>query len=71
MLCRYAGAPAAGGKLAFADAGTAAPWALPALTWAVSEGYLTGVTPAELDPRGQVTRAQAAVILERFCEKTA
>ncbi len=41
-------------------------WAEEAMSWAVAEGLISGVTNTELQPQGEATRAQVAVILERF-----
>ena len=51
------------------DCETISPWALEALDWAVSQGIVGGVSPTALGPQGQATRAQAAVMLQRFCEQ--
>ncbi|SHH85135.1 protein of unknown function [Sporobacter termitidis DSM 10068] len=50
---------------AFADGGAVTAYAVPAMTWAVANGLVTGA-PGRLDPQGQATRAQAAVLLQRF-----
>ena len=44
-------------------------YAQDALRWAVSEGIISGKPGNILDPRGQATRAQVAVMLQRFLEK--
>ena len=41
-------------------------WATETMSWAVAEGLISGVTNTELQPQGEATRAQVAVILERF-----
>ena len=41
-------------------------WAEEAMSWAVAEGLLTGVTADTLQPQGAATRAQVAAILQRF-----
>ena len=44
-------------------------WAEEAMSWAVAEGLITGVTNTELQPQGNATRAQVAAILQRFLSK--
>ena len=41
-------------------------WAEEAMSWAVAEGLMNGVTADTLQPQGAATRAQVAAILERF-----
>ena len=41
-------------------------WAQEAMSWAVAEGLITGVTADTLQPQGAATRAQVAAILQRF-----
>ena len=41
-------------------------WAEEAMSWAVAEGLISGVTNTELQPQGNATRAQVAAILQRF-----
>ena len=43
-------------------------YAVSALQWACGEGVITGVTESTLVPQGTATRAQAAAMLQRFCE---
>ena len=43
-------------------------WAEEAMSWAVAEGLITGVTADTLQPQGAATRAQVAAILQRFLE---
>ena len=44
-------------------------WARDALAWAFAEGLLTGTSESTMDPTGQASRAQIAVIMMRFCER--
>lgn len=53
---------------AFADGGTVSDWAADAMAWAVEEGILTGKNGGLLDPQGNATRAEVAVILMRFTQ---
>ena len=41
-------------------------WAEETMQWAVAEGLISGVTNTQLQPQGNATRAQVAVILQRF-----
>ena len=53
----------------FSDAGSVSVWALDAFRWANAERIMTGRTETELVPDGTATRAEAATIIMRFCEK--
>ena len=67
LLWRWAGKPEASGELTgFTDLWAVAPYAREPLAWAVEAGVLTGRTDASLDPTGPATRAETAVMLERF-----
>ena len=56
--------------LSYTDAADLAEYAIPAMQWAVGAGLITGTGDGStLTPQGQATRAQAAVMLMRFCEK--
>ena len=50
----------------FPDGGETSGWAEDAMAWAVSAGLLRGNDAGALEPRGRVTRAQAAVLLQRL-----
>lgn len=52
----------------YSDAENISSWANDVLSWAVAEGLLAGVTDDQLQPQGQVTRAQVAAIMQRFLE---
>jgi hypothetical protein len=54
-----------GGPLAFRDAGAVDAWARPGVAAAVAAGILRGEGGGRLDPRGAVTRAEAATMLAR------
>ena len=70
MLYRYAGSPVTGGMAisAFTDGASVSDYATDAVTWALSEGILTGMGDGILAPQGTATRAQAAAMLMRFVE---
>ena len=53
---------------AFADAGEIASYAVEPVQWATAAGMLNGVTADRLDPGGNATRGQVAVILTRFVQ---
>ena len=52
----------------YTDSNEIGSYAGPAMGWAVSSGLIHGLKDTRLMPRGAVTRAEAAVILMRFCE---
>ncbi len=54
----------------YTDAGSVSSWAQDAIQWAVSLGIISG-DGTGLNPEGNATRAQIAVMLQRFIEKTA
>lgn len=58
---------------AFPDVENVSAWARDAVTWAVGAGMLRGSTDADgsqiLNPQGEITRAQIATIMTRFCKK--
>lgn len=57
--------------LSYTDAFDISEFAVPALQWACGAGIITGTGDGFLSPQGWTTRAQAAVMLERFCGTTA
>lgn len=70
MLWRYAGSPKTSADLdKFVDGKSVSDWVYPAMEWAVEQGILTGKGGDLLDPQGQATRAEAAAMLQRFCER--
>lgn len=70
MLYRYAKATPGKGELSdFVDGNTVSPWAVDAMTWAVDEGIITGTDWGGLYPQGTATRAEVAVLFQRFVEK--
>ena len=54
--------------LDYPDAGQVSEYAYEALCWMTMRGVITGMADGTLNPQGTATRAQAAVMLERFCE---
>lgn len=72
MLCRYAKLigidTAADPKAleAFADSSSTGDWAEEGMAWCVESGILKGKGQNDLDPTANVTRAEAATMLNRF-----
>ncbi len=55
--------------LSYADAFDVSQWAVPAMQWACGAGIITGTGDGSiLGPQEPITRAQAAVMLQRFCQ---
>lgn len=50
----------------FSDAEEVSDWGYDAVSWAVANGLLYGTEDGRLNPNGNATRAEAAVILQRF-----
>ena len=60
--------------LSYGDAFDVAEWAIPAMQWACGSGMIQGIADGStmnLAPQGNATRAQAAAILQRYCENVA
>lgn len=56
--------------LSYTDVADLSEYAISAMQWAVGAGIITGTGDGStLSPHGQATRAQAAVMLMRFCEE--
>ena len=53
----------------YIDAGSISGYAVPAMQWACGVGVINGTDGNRLDPRGTATRAQAAAMMQRFCEQ--
>ena len=66
ILWRYAGSPAAEAGEAYADEASIASWAVTAVDWARTYGFINGMSDGSFQPDGQATRAQAAAILMRY-----
>ncbi len=56
--------------LSYTDVSSVSEYAIPAMQWAVGSGVITGMGDT-LAPQGETTRAQAAMMLMRFCEQYA
>lgn len=71
MLYRYAGEPDGAADLsAYTDAGSVSAYAEKAVQWCVKNGILTGKTSSTLAPKATATRAECAVMLQRFASFT-
>lgn len=57
--------------LSFNDAFAVSEYAIPAMQWAVGAGLISGTSESTLGPQGSASRAQAAVILTRYCQNVA
>ena len=70
MLYRYAGEPETDGSGVgvFDDGETVSVWAFDAMSWALNNGVITGVSDDALLPANTATRAQCAAMLMRFVE---
>ncbi|OKP98205.1 cadherin-like beta sandwich domain-containing protein [Paenibacillus sp. P46E] len=54
----------------FSDAGEASAWALDSIAISLQAGLITGRSGMELAPQSHVTRAEAAVMLQRLLQKS-
>lgn len=61
----------AGSIEGFSDASQVSSYAVEPMGWAIGNGLISGVGNNTLAPKGNATRAQAATILNRFCENIA
>ena len=52
----------------YQDAGSISKWALEAMRWANAVGLMNGRSADLLVPTGELTRAEAAAILSRYCD---
>lgn len=69
ILYRYSGTTAATGSItSFTDASSVSDYALTAMKWAVGAGIIGG-SNNKLNPQGNATRAEVAVMLHRFLNK--
>ena len=78
MLYRYAqkqGYDVSAGEntniLSYTDVEDVSEYAVPAMQWTVGTGIINGTTGSTLASQGQATRAQSAMMLQRFCEEYA
>lgn len=52
----------------FSDAGDVSSWATQAVSWAIENGLINGRTGTTIVPQGDITRAEAAAVISRFCD---
>ena len=55
----------------FTDVNKVSAWALDAVKWANEAGLMQGRTTTTLVPEESITRAEAATMVQRFCEEVA
>lgn len=53
-------------KFGFKDAASVASYAKEAMSWALKNGIINGVSSSSVDPLGRLTRAQCAALIMRF-----
>ncbi len=53
----------------FSDAKSVSSYAIDAICWANCEGLIVGTSATTLSPAKTITRAEAAVIFMRFCDR--
>ena len=56
--------------LSYDDAFDMAEYAIPAMQYVVGSGVIAGKSTSTLNPKDNLARAEIAVILKRFVEKT-
>lgn len=66
IIWRYAGSPSDGSGSVFADAQQISSYARDAVSWSSANGVISGVGGNRFDPKGVVTRAQAATVLMNY-----
>ena len=54
---------------AFSDSSQISPWAQAGFAAAIQSGFFTGYGDGTLQPRGSLTRAEAAVIIAKLMDK--
>lgn len=55
---------------AFSDVKRVSGWAVTAMQWAVGEGIIKGTNFGQLNPKGALSRAEAAVMIQQFIRAT-
>lgn len=61
--------PGTGSLDNFPDGAKVSSWAQDAMRWAVGEGLIQGRDTGDLDPTGTASRAEVAIILQRFAAR--
>lgn len=67
----YLDIPMAGILDKYTDKGNISSWALEGMSWAASEGLITGTSSKTISPKSDADRAQLATIIKRYCENVA
>lgn len=68
ILWRYAGSPSSEAGQDFADKNTISSYAVDAVNWARANSIINGKDGNRFDPRGNLSRAEAAVILKNYLQ---
>lgn len=55
-------------RMDYADLAEVSDWAYEAMCWMSMNGIVNGKPGKVLDPKGTATRAEAAAMLQRYCE---
>ena len=71
ILWRYDGSETVETAASFTDSASISSYAAHAVNWAAANGIIAGRNDGSLDPTGNATRAQVAVILYRYLTGTA
>ena len=76
LFCRFAelkgmNVKKAADLSAYTDADQIGAWAVDYVEWAVASGLMQGRSASTLAPAAGTTRAEAAALLERWCEEIA
>ena len=70
ILYRYAGSPETNETLEkFKDKENISSFALSAMSWAVENKIISGISETEIAPKMSATRAQLATIIVRYLKK--
>ena len=67
----YLDIPLAGILDKYVDKGSISSWALESMSWAVTEGLISGTSSKTLSPKSPADRGQLAKILKNYCENVA
>lgn len=68
ILWRYTGSPSSEAGQDFADKNTISSYAVDAVNWARASGIVNGKDGNRFDPQGNLSRAEAAVILKNYLQ---
>lgn len=68
ILWRYTASPSSEAGQDFADKNTISSYAVDAVNWARASGIINGKDGNRFDPKGNLSRAEAAVILKNYLQ---